>query len=118
VSEQRDITQRTRNTEPLWKRDTILTASATLGPVDDMVLADATSGAITLTPGRASDMRGRSITVVKVDASANNVTFSPSGGDLVNGAASNALTTQYAKATYSAVLTAAPNTYGWIITRT
>lgn len=105
-----------RNTLPLMKRDKLVTASASLGPTDDLVLADATAGNVTLSPPPAANMRGRSITVIKTNAT-NSVIFDPDGAETVNGAATNTMTAQYDKRTYSAVLITSPNTYGWLISR-
>lgn len=68
------------------------TATATLPDVaHQVVLADATSGVVTLT--LPAQVAGRTVTVKKVDATAN-VVISPASGN-VDGAASKTLTTQY-----------------------
>lgn len=59
----------------------------------EAVLADATSGAFTVTLPASS--AGRSVTVKKVDSSSNAVTVTPGSGT-IDGAASLSLTVQYA----------------------
>jgi hypothetical protein len=60
---------------------------------EDLVFADAGSGAVTITMPKAATLTRR-ITVVKVDASANKVSVAAASGDTINTAASIDLTTQ------------------------
>lgn len=76
-----------------------------------VVLVDATGGAVTITLPLSSVWRGREIIVIKVDSSANAVTVAISGSDVINGAASHSLATQYTKARY-----VADGTTNWYIT--
>jgi hypothetical protein len=76
-----------------------VTASATATANDDLVWADATSGAVTVTLPAASGRRGRTITVKKVDTSANSVTIARTGSDTIDGGTSYVLAAQNKYAT-------------------
>jgi hypothetical protein len=62
---------------------------------DEVILADATAGPLTITLPSASDA-GVRLSIKKIDSSANAVTVSPASGQTIEGAASVSLTTQYA----------------------
>jgi hypothetical protein len=69
-----------------------VTAAYTVQDVDFAVIADATSGAVTVTlPDAHSD---RVVSVKKVDAS-NNVTIATPSSETIDGAATKVLSTQY-----------------------
>lgn len=68
-----------------------VTADYTALATDDLVLADATSGAITVTLPPAGSVAYQTLTIKKIDASANAVTI----GGTVDGAASPTLPAQY-----------------------
>ena len=74
------------------------TASYTVTPDDQLLLCDATSGAITLTLPAASTMAGKSVTAMKVDSSGNAVTFDADGSETINGSGTYALSSQYNRA--------------------
>lgn len=74
-----------------------ITASYTVNYNDSIILANATGGAITVTLPAANEMTQKRIVVIKTDASANNVTLDGNGTETINGSATYALTTQYAK---------------------
>jgi len=75
-----------------------VTSDTTATGSDGFFAVDATSGAVTITLPDALRYAGRIFYVKKVDASANAVTVVPSGTDLIDGAASVALSTQYESA--------------------
>jgi hypothetical protein len=68
-------------------------ANITLTDTNDIVLASAASGAITVT--LPSPTSGKQLTVKKTDSTVNSVTVSPSGGQTIDGGASYSLNTQY-----------------------
>ena len=61
-----------------------------------LVRVDATAGAVTVTLPAASSVPGRQIYVKKIDASANAAILAGAGTDLIDGAATQSTTTQYA----------------------
>ena len=63
-----------------------ITASASLLAGRSVVLADASSGAITLTLPAASGSSGRQVTVKKTDAGVNAVTVDGAGSETIDGA--------------------------------
>jgi len=67
---------------------------------DHIILADATSGAFTITLPAASNA-GLEIKVIKVDSSANVVTISRQGSDTIQGATSRTLRYQYESLTFA-----------------
>lgn len=69
-----------------------VTAATTIVDSDDLILVDATAGAVTVTLPLVSANAGRRFTVKKTDASGNAVTF----GGTVDGDAAFDWTTQYA----------------------
>lgn len=74
---------------------TSVTASQTLTPDYDVLLVDATGGAVTLTLPPAADATGHIIYAKKIDASANAMTLDGSGSETIDGAATKATTTQW-----------------------
>lgn len=80
----------------LGKKTTIAkTAAYTVAVGDDVVLVDATAAAVTVTLPTAASFKDISVTVKKTDASANAVTIDGNGSELIDGAATKALATQY-----------------------
>jgi hypothetical protein len=73
------------------------TTAYTLTTTDETVIVDATSASVNITLPSASANPGQLYTIVKKDATTNSVNLVASGGALVNGTASYALTTQYAQ---------------------
>lgn len=66
---------------------------------DYMILVDATAGNVTVNlPPAAANLR-REITVMKVDASGNTVTIDADAGELINGATTLVITTQWVSQT-------------------
>lgn len=63
---------------------------------DDVILCNATGGAITVNLPPASAIAGKVYLVKKTDASANAVTIDANSAELIDGAATYALSTQYA----------------------
>lgn len=86
-----------------------ITASATLGANDYTVLANAASGAVTVTLPAASTVTGQTFHVKKIDATANAVTLDGNGAETIDGAATKATTTQWASYSVQS------NGTGWFI---
>lgn len=74
-----------------------ITASYTINYNDGVILADATSGNITITLLPALEMTQKRIVIMKTDASANTVTVDANASETINGALTNVLSTQYEK---------------------
>ncbi len=74
-----------------------VTASETVLENDYILLADATSGNITLTLPPAAANEGALVIVKKTDASVNTVTLEADGSETIDGTADKTLTTQYEK---------------------
>lgn len=72
-----------------------VTASGNANPLDGLVRADATSGAITLTLETAVGCVGRMHNFKKIDASANTVTIDGAGSETIDGATTLVISTQY-----------------------
>lgn len=72
-----------------------ITASTIQQFSDFCILANATSGAITLTLQPAQRVKGRLLYVKKTDASANAVTVDGSGSETIDGSATVSTTTRY-----------------------
>ncbi|NDQ57364.1 MAG: hypothetical protein GZ088_09865 [Acidipila sp.] len=66
---------------------------------DYLVTADATGGAFAVTLPAAAANKGRIVNVKKTDASVNAVTMTAAGGDVIDGAATQSITIQYAALT-------------------
>lgn len=72
-----------------------ITASATVSASDVVILADATSAAITITLPAAASSAGRVLYIKKIDASANAVTIDGNASETIDDALTKANTTQY-----------------------
>jgi len=77
-----------------------ITATTTLVIGDKTILADATSAAIVTNLPAAASTVGQIITVKKIDASVNTVTIDPNASELIDGATTNVLSTQWASLTF------------------
>ena len=77
-------------------RTTAVAAAYTATWMDEVLLVDATSGAVTVTLPAAASSIGMRLIVKKIDASANAVTIDGSGAETIDGAATQSTTTQYA----------------------
>lgn len=75
------------------------TASETVEVADDVILADATAGAVTITLPLAAESKGRVLTIIKKDSSVNAVTVDGNGAETINGAATQSLAARYDKVT-------------------
>jgi len=71
------------------------TANYTLTVADELVLVDATAGAVTVTLPAVSGLTGRRFWVKKVDASGNAVTLDGNGAETIDGSATYALAAQW-----------------------
>jgi hypothetical protein len=80
-----------------------LSANTTLDVTYRIIDADASGGVITITlPSASSVGNGFFFSIMKTDASANTITINTTGGQTINGSASQSLSSQYsAKAFYS-----------------
>jgi hypothetical protein len=72
-----------------------LTAGDTLATNEEVATCDATGGAFTVVLPPAAAVSGRVFTIKKVDASANAVTVDANAAELIDGAATATLTTQW-----------------------
>lgn len=72
-----------------------ITGNRTLDNTDYTIIADATSGNITITLPAANSTARRLYNIKKIDSSANTVTVTRAGSDTIDGAVSVVLTTQY-----------------------
>jgi hypothetical protein len=70
-------------------------SASTLLSVEEIIEANAAGGALIFTLPLASTKSGKEYTVIKVDNSANSVTLLAGGSDLISGAASKAVDTQW-----------------------
>jgi hypothetical protein len=73
-----------------------VTASTAILSNDFAIIANSTSGAITVSLPPAATANGRVFVVKRVNAGANNVTVDPFGSETIDGAATNVLSTQWA----------------------
>ena len=73
----------------------IATATANVNPLDDLILVDATAGAVTMTLETAIGCDGRRHIIKKSDSSGNAVTVACTGGQTIDGAATVSLAAQY-----------------------
>lgn len=89
-----DIIGQRRENAPRTKPKAV-TAAYTASPVDDLILADATSGAITVTLETAVGCDGRRHLIKKSDASGNAITVACTGSETIDGAATATLAAQY-----------------------
>lgn len=72
-----------------------VTASDNVNPLDDLILVDTASGAVTMTLETAVGADGRRHTFIKTNAGANAMTIAGTGSETMNGSASIASTAQY-----------------------
>ena len=86
------------------------TASYTLTDNDNIILGDATTGAIILTLPDATKMKGRQYTIKKQDASPNLVSLATTSNQLIDGNATYDISAQYQ------FITATSNGTGWSVT--
>lgn len=73
------------------------TAAYTVAENIFWVRVNATSGAVTVTLPVSATRKGRQIGVIKTDASGNAVTVSRSSSDVINGATTQSLASQYSR---------------------
>lgn len=71
------------------------TANYTATNTDDVILVDASAGAVTISLPTAVGIAGRSYHVKKTDSSANAVIVDPNGTETIDGQATTSLTSQY-----------------------
>lgn len=88
---------------------TSVTANYVANTPNEVILADATSGAVAVSLPKAKGFYGRTIFVKKMDSGGNAVTLTPQSGETIDGAASKAITTQYMSYTVMSTGT------GWVI---
>lgn len=62
------------------------TANYTATAADEVILVDATSGAVTITLPAAAGVSGRRYTVKKTDLGLNTITIDPNGSELIDSA--------------------------------
>lgn len=75
-----------------------VTGAVTVRPIDRVLKADASGGAVTVNlPSAAPNLV--EYTIIKSDATGNTVTVDPSGSQTINGAATHVLSTQWASVT-------------------
>jgi hypothetical protein len=72
-----------------------VTSAYTVSLNDAFVPVNATSGAITVTLPKVAECKGKMIVIKKTDASANAVTVDGNGSETIDGATTNALSSQY-----------------------
>lgn len=89
-----------------------ITASASVASGDEAIWIDATGGSVTLTLLDATTGAVKLLAVRRLDASANTVTITALGSDLINGTASITLAAQYVSRTLRAGQAAASGTWG------
>ena len=77
------------------------TANYTAVIEDDVILVDATSGAVTISLFTAVGNLGRQITVKKVDSSGNAVITDPFGSETIDGEDSATISIQFTALTYN-----------------
>jgi hypothetical protein len=106
-----------RAIDRLWgrRKDRVVTATYTVVEDDDVIVANTTGGAFTVTlPLITAELRGKVITVLATANGVNAVTIAASGGQTIDGGAGGASAATYTPRRYQAVqLTTAP-TYGWV----
>lgn len=72
-----------------------ITSDYTATDIDYTILGDATAGSITVTLPKASTVRGKAITIKKIDVSVNTVTIDGHSTETIDGATTQTLSTQY-----------------------
>lgn len=88
---------------------TPITANYIANTPNEVILADATAGAVSVSLPKAKGFYGRTIFVKKMDSGGNAVTLTPQTGELIDGSASKAISTQYMSYTVTSTGTA------WVI---
>ena len=88
---------------------TTKTSSYTIGASDTVILANATSGNVTITLPTAASLGGYRFYVKRIDNSANSCTIARSGSDTIDGQTSIAINVQYTS------LTVVSNGSAWYI---
>jgi hypothetical protein len=78
-----------------WVPARTVTASATVQVTDNIILVDATAGAVTLTLPGADKIQNKVLRFVKIDASANDMIIDGDGQN-ISGTGTKSTTTQYA----------------------
>jgi len=89
---------------------TSISADYTAHEADSIILADATSAAITVTLPPAAESVGKRITVKKIDASANAVTVDGNGSETIDDATTAVISSQY-----DSICLVSDNTEWWIV---
>lgn len=87
-----------------------VTTTYSIGNNDNLVLANATSGAFTVTLPTAVGITGRQIRVFKTDSTVNRVTIATTSSQTINGSTTQVLGTQYD------VVTMVSDGANWVIT--
>ena len=89
-----------------------VTGAATITTVsDNVLLADASGGAVTVTLPAAADVTGRHFTIKKTDGTGNTVTIDGAGAETIDGATTQVISTQYTSRTV-----ASDGTQWWVLT--
>lgn len=84
---------------PPYRRVRTVDTDTTLTQADDVVLADASGGAVTVTLESAAEYVGWAFIVKKIDSSGNAVTLTADGAEEIDGSGTLALAAQYDSAT-------------------
>lgn len=92
---QADLTEQINEAVPSIGNTTINSASYTVLSTDELILADASSNAITVTLPSAGSNTGREIWIKKTDTSTNTVTVDGSGSETIDGATTYVLSSQH-----------------------
>ena len=82
---------------PPIANETAVTTTYSVGTSDEIILANATSAAFTVTLPAANAQAGRKVLIIKTDSSANAVTVSRAGSDTIEGSTTKSLASQYNK---------------------
>lgn len=73
----------------------VTTTPITALVTDQLILADATAGAITINLVAVASAAGKTLTVIKTDSSGNAVTLDGNASETINGSTTHALAAQY-----------------------
>lgn len=90
----------------------VVTADTTIVESDDLVIADTTSGSVTVNLPDAEQSFGQ-VVAVKKWVAGNTMTLDAAGTDLIDGAGTLAVTTAKQTVILQAAKTAEPATFGW-----
>ena len=85
------------------------TSAQTLTAANQMVLVDASSGAVTITLTAAAALTGEQFDINKIDVSGNAVTVDAAGSELINGSLTAVINAQYES------ITVVSDGSGWVI---